>query len=515
VSAAAAVEAPPHALLSLRGVSKRFGGVVAVADVTLDVRQGELLGVIGPNGAGKSTLLSLVSGAQRPTAGEIVFKEVHRIDRKRSHQIARLGVSRAHQVPRPFGRMTVRENVLVAAQSVGRHALGVDEVLELCALADKSERPAQTLTLLDLKRLEVARALGLDPEMLLLDEVAAGLVGGEIDEITELIRGVHGQGKTVILVEHVQALVQALAERVVVLDWGRIIAEGTADEVAADPHVVQIYLGAGEAEKHGSGPPRSAPTRSDVVLRVENLDVDYGKLRALRGASLELRHGEIVAVLGANGAGKSSLARAIAGVVPAAGGRILLEGVDVTHLPAHRRARLGIALCHEGRRLFTELSVRENLELASAYGAGARRPREELVERVFGLFPLLEDRADAPAGSLSGGQQQMVAIARALMSDPRVVIFDELSLGLAPAVVDELFGVLEQIRAWGTAIVLIEQNVYRSLAAADRVTVIERGRVSFSGSPDELRRRETLERAYFGTRPGSTGHSDTGGERHA
>jgi ABC-type branched-subunit amino acid transport system ATPase component len=246
----------------------------------------------------------------------------------------------------------LRENVLVAAHSLGRRALrayGVGEALELCGLADKAERRVGTLGLVDLKRLEVARALALEPELLLLDEVAAGL-----------------------------------------------------------------------------------------------------------------------------------------------------DGVDVTHVPAHRRARLGIALCHESRRLFKDLTVRESLDLAAAYSRRRGARNDRLLERVHELFPLLKDRADSLAPTLSGGQQQMVAIARALMSEPRLVIFDELSLGLAPTTVDSLFEVIAQLREWGMAIMLIEQNVYRALAVADRVCVLERGRISFAGSSGELQQRERLEEAYFG-----------------
>jgi branched-chain amino acid transport system ATP-binding protein len=495
-------EAEPATTLSLRKVTKRYGGVVAVDDVSFDVARGELLGVIGPNGAGKSTLLSLIKGARRPTSGEIVFEGEHRIDRMRAHSAARLGISRAHQIPRPFGRMTVRENLLVAAHSIGSRSTAdvgdVSDVLELCGLADRAEREAGTLPLLDLKRLEVARALALQPRLLLLDEVAAGLVAHEIDEITELIDGVHGRGVTIILVEHVQALVQALAERVIVLNWGRQIAEGSAREIAENPEVVRVYLGTGAAGVTRRDPVPSGSERP-IVLQTAGLCVDYGKLRALRSVDFELREGEIAAVLGANGAGKTSLARAIAGLVPCAEGRIVLGDEDVTRQLAPRRARKGIALCHEGRRLFSELKVRENLDLA-AYSGVSTAHRDELFERVYNLFPLLRERENAYAGELSGGQQQMVAIARALLSDPRIVMFDELSLGLAPQVVDQIYLAVDQIRSWGVSIVLIEQSAYRALAVADRVYVIERGQVSFSGVPHELEREQDLRNAYFGTR---------------
>jgi branched-chain amino acid transport system ATP-binding protein len=480
-------------------VTKRFGGVAALSDLSFDVAQGELLGVIGPNGAGKSTLLSLIKGAHRPTSGEIVFAGEHHIHRMRPHATARLGISRAHQIPRPFGRMSVRQNLLVAAQSAERRTANgrseVDGVLELCGLSDMSEREAGTLTLLGLKRLEVARALALDPQLLLLDEVAAGLTGHEIEEITELIASVHDRGVTIILVEHVQALVQALAQRVIVLDFGRQIASGTPAEVAEDPEVIRVYLGTGGATTLK----RLEPVKRSALLTVSGLSVDYGKLRALRSVDFEVGEREIVAVLGANGAGKSSLARTLAGLVPAAEGRIELAGEDVTDQLAHRRARKGIALCHEGRRLFSELTVSENLELA-AYSGASTSHKEDLFKRVYDLFPLLRERSGAYAGQLSGGQQQMVAIARALMSDPRIAIFDELSLGLAPQIIDEIYEVIEQIRSWGISIVLIEQNAYRALAVADRAYVLERGRVSFVGAPHELEREEALREAYFGRR---------------
>jgi branched-chain amino acid transport system ATP-binding protein len=195
-----------------------------------------------------------------------------------------------------------------------------------------------------------------------------------------------------------------------------------------------------------------------------------------------------VAGLGANGAGKTTLASALAGTVPLSAGRVLLDGLDITRQPAHMRARRGIALCHEGRRLFNELSVRENFELATRGS----------IQRAFELFPELKAREKELAGRLSGGQQQMVAIARAMVAEPRVVIFDELSLGLAPLVIDRIYASLEQVRAWGIGVVLIEQNVHRALAQADRVYVMERGHVSFKGTPAELDSLDVLHAAYFG-----------------
>ena len=252
--------------------------------VSFDVQQGEVLGIIGPNGAGKSTLLSLIAGAQRPSSGQIVFNG-RRLDRMRTPAIARLGIGRAHQVPRPFGGMTVRQNLLVAAHSIARHGMHREDlthqVLERCGLLDKRERLAGTLGLLDLKRLEVARALSLRPQLLLLDEVAAGLVGIEIQEVTQLIASLHEEGVTILLVEHVQALIQALATRVIVLDQGRLIAEGTPQEIARNATVVAVYLGTAEdtpAPAFGD-PVRGAPAPAGTRQSVLRLDCGERRLR--------------------------------------------------------------------------------------------------------------------------------------------------------------------------------------------------------------------------------------------
>nr|BBH93222.1 hypothetical protein KTA_14210 [Thermogemmatispora argillosa] len=533
----------------LRHVTRRFGGVTALNDISFEVRRGELLGVIGPNGAGKSTLLSLISGAQRVSEGEILFAG-QRLDRLPAHAIARLGIGRAHQIPRPFGRMTVLQNVLIPvharrndSRSRGRFTEDAENILRLCGLFDRKDRQASSLALLDLKRLELARALALEPRLLLLDEVAAGLVGQEIEEITRLIASIHERGVTIILVEHVQAVVRALANRVIVLDWGRKIAEGTPEEIARHPDVIAVYLGSEQGEptasaapaaRPGAAPTGAATTPADSesksrpslpsaraastaaarpspppLLDVQHLSVDYGKLRALRSLDFQVGEGEIVAVVGANGAGKTTLTQAISGLVPVSEGRILFAGQEITRLPAHQRARLGIALCHEGRRLFREQTVRENLELGAAYAArGAITSFTERLERVYDLFPVLRERASSQAGRLSGGQQQMVAIGRALMAEPRLLLLDELSLGLAPAVVDQLFAALPRILAWGISVVLIEQHVQRSLAVADRVYVLERGRVVFCGTPDQVRAHPALQQAYLGMATSPASPSD-------
>jgi branched-chain amino acid transport system ATP-binding protein len=489
------------ALLRVQMARKRFGGVVALDAVSFDVQEGDILGVIGPNGAGKSTLLRVLAGTHRLDSGEIWLQD-QRIDRLKTHQVARAGIGLANQIPRPFTRLTVRENVAVGAHSrSGARTTGafIDRVLERTGLSAQAQRPAGSLALVDRKRLEMARALSLDPRLLLLDEVAAGLADAALDEVMELVESINRSGVTVILVEHIEALVHRLARRVLVLDWGKLLVQGTPAEIAADEQVQSIYLGT----SHGRYEQRVARARTapesagHELLRVESLGANYGQLRAIDGVSLRVSRGELVAVVGANGAGKSTLAKAIAGGIAVHDGTVSLVGTDVTTLPAYERAKRGIAHCFEGRRLFGELSVAENLAMG-AYSRRASGGETRRLERVHELFPVLRDRAPQQAGTLSGGQQQMLAIGRALMADPVLLVLDEVSLGLSPKAADEVYAALGQISAGGVSILLIEQSVYRALEIADRVYVMDRGRITYDGPVGELLSSGRLEEAYFG-----------------
>jgi len=514
VNASAAVLSSPAgelgAALRVEGVSKRFGGVQAVDDVSLVVGAGEAVAVIGPNGAGKSSLLKLLSGTYTPDSGSIHLDDVSTGGR-RTEAVARLGVSLASQVPQPFRGLSVRENVAIGALSSGRRARAgaaraVEEILRTCGLADKADLQAEHLRLLDLKRLELARALSTNPSLILLDEVAAGLNGRELTDVIELISAVHAEGRTLLIVEHVEGVVASLVDRVVVLDWGKVIAEGTPAEVSSDPRVREVYLGGGHDRRRSRTSPPTGELQGTAapevvappVLRVEGVTASYGDIVALREVSLEITAGETVAVLGANGAGKSTLAGVISGQLRPRAGRVHLHGVDVTALPSYARARRGVAHCPESRRIFADLTITENLELA----APLRLPRDDLRRRrqdVEAVFPMLHDMAGRRAGALSGGQQQMVAIGRALMADPSVLVLDEISLGLAPVAIDALYEALDAIHERGLAILLVEQNVHRSLAVADRVYVLERGRITYAGDPEPLTDEATLNEFYFGT----------------
>jgi branched-chain amino acid transport system ATP-binding protein len=239
-----------------------------------------------------------------------------------------------------------------------------------------------------------------------------------------------------------------------------------------------------------------------TLLEVDDLSVRYGSLVAVSRVSLRVDEGSIVTVLGANGAGKSSLLGAVAGLVPSAAGRIVFDGRAIANLPAERVVRLGVALVPEGRRVFARLTVSDNLRL----GAAARRDGAAVAadrERVLELFPVLRDRLWQAAGTLSGGQQQMLAIGRALMSRPRLLLLDEPSLGLAPIVVEQIFALVGRLREEGVTVLLVEQNAHRALALADDAYVLASGRVEVSGRAADVRASSDVERAYLGAGAGA------------
>jgi branched-chain amino acid transport system ATP-binding protein len=235
------------------------------------------------------------------------------------------------------------------------------------------------------------------------------------------------------------------------------------------------------------------------LLEVLHVAVAYGDAPAVWDVSLDVREGELVSVLGPNGAGKTTLVNTIAGLLRARAGTLRFAGVDLTAVPAHLVCRHGIALVPEGRRLFAPMTVEENLEIG-CYRREARPARAEGLARVYALFPILAARRRQRAGSLSGGQQQMLAIGRALMARPRLLLLDEPSLGLAPAVVDQMFGIIRAIHDEGVAVLLVEQNVVRALAIADRAYVLEEGRIVADGAPAALRAHARIQEAYLGLR---------------
>ena len=234
------------------------------------------------------------------------------------------------------------------------------------------------------------------------------------------------------------------------------------------------------------------------LLRIENLMVNYGAIEAIKGVSLHVDPGEVVTIIGGNGAGKSTLMKTISGLEPAAAGSVVFCGQDITRMPGHLRVPLGIAQSPEGRQVFPDQTVRDNLMLGAYHRKDGAAAIAAVVEAQFATFPRLRERQDQMAGTMSGGEQQMLAIARALMSRPRLLLLDEPSLGLAPLIVKEIFGVIRQLKATGVTILLVEQMANQALAVADRAYVLETGRITLQGKGSELRRDPKVRAAYLG-----------------
>ena len=234
-----------------------------------------------------------------------------------------------------------------------------------------------------------------------------------------------------------------------------------------------------------------------MMLEIQNLEVNYGMIRALKGISFKVDEGEVIALIGANGAGKTTALHTITGLLPAASGSIMFNGVDITRVPAHRIVTMGMAHVPEGRRVFSNLSVLQNLKMG-AYTRNDRTEVEKNLEMVFSRFPRLKERQNQLSGTLSGGEQQMLAMGRALMSNPRIILMDEPSMGLSPILVNEIFDIIEKVKADGTTVLLVEQNAKKALSISDRGYVLETGNIVLEGKASDLLDNEQIKKAYLG-----------------
>jgi ABC-type branched-subunit amino acid transport system ATPase component/ABC-type branched-subunit amino acid transport system permease subunit len=483
------------AALEVEGLSKHFGGIRAVSNASLSIASGQIHALIGPNGAGKTTLFNLISGLYPADDGHVSLNGVP-LGKLQPDNICQHGLARSFQITNLFRTLSIYENLRLSLQA--RHPGRFNIWRDTDSFADVHAETAELMRFLGLEGIETIEggelsyggqrlvdlgiALGSKPQVLLLDEPLAGLAAAERDRVSNLVKNI-AASIPVLIVEHDIDRVLGISHRVTVMNQGEVLMAGTPDEVRRDARVQQVYTGSGTPPVTG----RSADTaREKQLLTVHKVNTFYGKSHVLNDVSLDVREGEIVALLGRNGAGKSTLLKSLAGLVPPASGTIDFAGEAIAGLPAHEIARGGVGYVPQGRGMFAGMSVADNLALGRL--ARATDGANGVVwdqKTVFEHFPRLKERMGVHADYLSGGEQQMAAVARALSGNVRLLLLDEPFEGLAPAVIQELFTVFDQLRKH-CSIVIVEHNLDLVLALADRVFVLERGAVFHTGPAQPL-----------------------------
>ena len=484
-------------VLEVQCVSKSFGGIRAVTSASVTVGAGEIHALIGPNGAGKTTLFNLVSGLYPTDSGTIKLngREIQNVP---SEAICHQGLARSFQITNLFKGLSIYENLRLSlqAQNAGRFNLWRDidtfesihaetaELIKFLGLEGIETIEGGELSYGGQRLVDLGIALGSKPQVLLLDEPLAGLAAAERERVSNLVKNI-AANIPVLIVEHDIDRVLGFSRTVTVMNQGEVLMTGTPEAVRADRRVQEVYTGTGVPEvEHVSSD--HAKASAATVLRFERVNTFYGKSHILHDATLDVREGEIVALLGRNGAGKSTLLKTLAGLVPLSSGAVEYAGLDISRLPAPDIARAGIGYVPQGRGLFAGMTVRENLSL----GRLARKTdgSNGVVwdeAQILEYFPRLRERMDVAADYLSGGEQQMVAVARAMSGNVRLLLLDEPFEGLAPAVILELFKVFDRLRQH-ISIVIVEHNLDLVLALADRVFALERGAVFYQGPAQPL-----------------------------
>ncbi len=501
------VQKQVYSKLQVNQVGICFGGIQALQGVDLTAEPGTITAVIGPNGAGKTTLLNLISGFYQTQSGRVMLGTTELTNRS-SLAIAHAGVTRTFQSTRLFNSLSVLDNLRVARFSrqlgsplaalagIGRAQQPEKNLLELLAFVGYQgdvHLEAASLPFVDRRLVEIARALATSPQALLLDEPAAGLSSDDKQTLSHLIRRIASTGIKVILIEHDMELVMNLSDRVLVLDSGQLICEGQPKTVQQDERVLAAYLGVSDLALT-----RSAHPHANALLQIKNLVSGYDSLQVLDQISLTVNAGELVAVVGANGSGKSTLLKSICGLIRPWSGDVRFAGTDLKKVAVHHMSDQGIVLVPEGRQIFTELSVYDNIRL----GAYRRQDKDAVqsdIQSVLVRFPLLQERLHQRAGLLSGGEQQMLAIARGLMARPKVLLLDEPSLGLAPKLVTTLYKTLAELRDEGMTILLVDQMAKLALSIADRAYLLEGGRIVHSGTATQMQQDPAIAHAYLGS----------------
>ncbi len=551
------------AVLQVRNLSKSFNGLKAVNNISFDLHQGEVVSIIGPNGSGKSTTINLISGFIKPDSGLIDIDsetvaglsvpDISERGLARTFQNGRvfggltvdenvaLGFHKRLNAQRPFKELQ-RYPVVRWLSLLGETALAlvpgpksrhenqdvdervgreVDRFKE--RLGDRRDDYTYTLSYANRRRTEIARAHISEPKLLLLDEPTAGMNQSETAEVLQQLQHLKAQGHTILLVEHKIELVTALSDHVIAMDGGRIIAYGEPDEVRNNPQVVEAYLGKRQeirkttvaggqqdilAKQNAIEASDAIATVSEVrpdagkkeapLLALDDVDIYYGQVHALQGVSIDVPKGAIVSLLGGNASGKSTTMKTILGLKKPTNGKLIYEGEDITSLSTRHRVQAGIAAVPEARRIFPAMTVEENL-LTGAYTRGRDDDIAADVEQMYARFPRLKERRTQQAGTMSGGEQQMLAFARALMSHPKIICMDEPTMGLSPKLVEDVLEQIARLRdELGVSVLMVEQQAELALSIADYGYVLQNGRIRLHGKASDLLHNPAVQEAYLG-----------------
>jgi branched-chain amino acid transport system ATP-binding protein len=517
-------------LLEVTGVSKSFGGVQALSACHIGVAKGSIHGLIGPNGSGKTTLFNVITGYERIQQGEVHFDGAE-ITNAPPDRVFGLGIGRTFQLTRIFARLTVLENMLVATQRREGWLRGLlhragspaekrraTELLEFVGIERLADEPAGNLSFGQRKLLELASLLVADPDVLLLDEPAGGVNPTLITHLADRINELNKAGKTFLVVEHNMEFVMSLCHQVTVLSQGTPLVSGRPDEVRANPAVLDAYLG-GEDDPatqlelaEGASPHEPAPVRTaamtvvrprkklggpEPLLSVRGVTAGYGGGDILKQVSFEVLEGGITCIVGPNGAGKSTLLATISGLLRLRQGEIRFGGEVISGLAPREILGRGIAHVPQVHSLFNEMTVRENVEMG-AFTVSDRALVQQRLKAVEELYPIVRERADEKAGSLSGGQQRLVEFARSLMLDPAMIVLDEPSMGLDPQTRQIVFEMVELMNRQGKTILLVEQNARAGLKLSTHGVVLENGIVRLQGSGREVLEHPEIGALYLG-----------------
>jgi ABC-type branched-subunit amino acid transport system ATPase component len=519
-------------LIEVTGVVKAYGGLRALNGANLEVAEGQINGLIGPNGSGKTTLFNVITGYERIQQGQVSFKGMD-ITNARPDRVFKLGVGRTFQLTRIFARLTVLENMLVATQhdeswwrgvlrlagshSDRRRAL---ELLDFVGLTRLANEPAANLSYGQRKLLELASLLVADPAVLLLDEPTGGVNPTLITHLSDRIKDLNREGKTILVVEHNMEFVMGICSKITVLSQGSSLTSGKPGDVRSNPAVLEAYLGADDEEQSdlqeyirearegkasGPGsvsvsertPPAPEPAEPEALLTLTGVCAGYGGADVLKDVTLRVPRGAITCVVGPNGAGKSTVMNTISGLLRPRTGEIRHRGELIGGMTPQQVLARGIAQIPQAHSLFPSMTVQENVEMGAFTVSDKALVRERLAA-VQELYPIVHDRADEKAGSLSGGQQRLVEFARCLMLDPELIMLDEPSMGLDPQTRSMVFGMVVQMNRQGKTILLVEQNARAGLKLSSHGVVLENGSVRLTGSGREVLTHPEIGALYLG-----------------